>query len=65
MYIEFQIYTAAAIKTCILWDTAPYSRLKMEQHLLCLLSAHVGFLAYYLTLKVEAICSSETPIDFQ
>jgi hypothetical protein len=52
-YIGFMVLTAVVMKSTFFW--------------LCLLSAFVlvSYSAYSSTLKMEAICSSETSVDFQ
>jgi hypothetical protein len=63
-YVGFEVLTAVVMKSTIFWDITPCSPLKVK---LCLPLAFtlVSCSAYSSTLKMLAICSSETVIDFQ
>jgi hypothetical protein len=73
--VGFEVLTAVVMKCTIFWYIAPCSPLKVNRrfrgtcllHLLCLPHAFtlVSYSAYSSALKMEAMCSSETPVDFQ
>jgi hypothetical protein len=75
-YAGFEVFTMVVMESTIFWDITPCSPLKFNRrfggtyrlHLQGLLATcfHAGFLlAYFSTLKMEAICSSETTFHFQ
>jgi hypothetical protein len=73
-YIGIEVLTAVVMKSSIFWDITPCSTSKAGRRFggICLhhqgllpTSSLVSCLAYYLTLKMEATCSSETSVDFQ
>jgi hypothetical protein len=51
-YVGFEVLTAVVMKSAILWDTTPCSPLKFNRR-------------FGVTRQIEAICSSETSVDFQ
>jgi hypothetical protein len=55
IYVRFEVLTAVIMKGSIFWDITPCSPLKVNR---C-------FGGTYYFLKMEAVCSSETSIDFQ
>jgi hypothetical protein len=57
--MEFEVLTSVVMKCTIIWDITPCSPLKAPAFTL------VSCLAYSSTLKMEAICFSETSVDFQ
>jgi hypothetical protein len=68
-YVGFEVLTPVGMKSSIFWDITPCSPLEVSRHFegicqaeLCLPPAFmlVSCLAYPSTLKIEAICSSET-----
>jgi hypothetical protein len=75
--VEFEVLRAVVLKSTIFWDITPCSPLKVNrrfggtyrkawwqaslQHALTLVSCS----AYFSTLKMEAICFSETLVDSQ
>jgi hypothetical protein len=72
--VGFEVLTAVVMKSNIFWDITPCSPLQVNRHfggtyrlhLFCLPSAFtlVSCSAYSSTLKIEAICSSETSVHF-
>jgi hypothetical protein len=79
--VGFEVLTLVVIKSSVFCDITPYSPLKVNRSfwekcrlhlqqvasrtLLATCFTLVSCLAYSSTLKMEAICSSETPVDFQ
>jgi hypothetical protein len=57
-YVGFEVLTAVVVKSTTLWDITPYSPLPPAFIL-------ASSSAYSSALKMEAICSSETSVDFQ
>jgi hypothetical protein len=71
LYVGFEVLTAVVMKSTIFWDITPCCPLKVNRRFggtYRLFSAcfHAGSCsAYSSTLKMEAICSSETSVEFQ
>jgi hypothetical protein len=70
--VGFEVLTAVVMKSCTFWDVTQCSPLTVNQRLEAQHgqheagSKHVGSrLAYSLTLKLEAICSSESSVYFR
>jgi hypothetical protein len=75
--VRFKVLTAVVMKSKTFWDITPCSPLSVNRrfggtyrlHLQQMLatSFHSGFFLklYFSTLKMEAICSSETSVDTQ
>jgi hypothetical protein len=63
-FVGFAVLTAVVMKSTIFWDIMPCSPLKVNRELPPAFTL-VSCLAYSSTLKVEAICSSETSVRFQ
>jgi hypothetical protein len=59
--VGFEVVTAVVIKSTIFWDITPCSPLKVNRRAFTLVSCS----AYSSILTMEAICSSETSVDFQ
>jgi hypothetical protein len=59
-YVGLEVFTALVMKSNIFWDMTPCSPLSVSQLATCLLAELISS-----TLKMEAICSSETSIDTQ
>jgi hypothetical protein len=73
-HVGFEVLTAVFIESTTFWDITSYTRIPLKvnrrfggTYLLCLPPAFtlVSCSAYSSTLKMEAICSSETSVDFQ
>jgi hypothetical protein len=68
-HVGFQVPTEVVMKSTIFWDITPCSQLKVNRRFggpLLATCFHAGFLlGLFSTLKMEAICSSETSVDFQ
>jgi hypothetical protein len=64
--IVLEVVTPLVMKSNVFWDITPYSSLKVSRRFTGLPPsfALVTCLAYS-TLKMKAICSSETSVDFQ
>jgi hypothetical protein len=60
-----EVLTAVAMKSTIFWDITPSSPLKVNRSLLATFFHAGSFSAYSSTLKMEAICSSRTSVNFQ
>jgi hypothetical protein len=74
MFVKgFEVVTVMVVKTSIFWDITPCSpftvnrRFKEHVGSICLPPAFtlVSCRAYCSNLKMEATCSSKTPVDFQ
>jgi hypothetical protein len=63
--LGYEVLTALVMKSTIFWDTTSCSPLKVKKVYLPPASTLVFCSAYSLILKMEAICSSETSIDYQ
>jgi hypothetical protein len=66
--VRYEVLTAVVMKISIFWDITPCRPLKVNRRFwgTCRLHLYVeSCLAYSLTLKTEAMCSSETSADFQ
>jgi hypothetical protein len=73
--VGFEVLTAVVMKSIIFWNITPCSPLRVNRrfggtyrlHLQAPLATcfHAGFLAYFSTLKMEAICSSEKSVGSQ
>jgi hypothetical protein len=66
--VGFEVLTAVVTKISVFWDITPWSQLKVSRPFggLRLSPAFtlVSCVAYFLTLKTEATCYSETSTDF-
>jgi hypothetical protein len=58
--VRFEVLTAMVMKSTIFWDTTPCSRALLPTAFRLVFCS-----AYSSALKMEAICSSETSVDFQ
>jgi hypothetical protein len=63
-YVGFKVLTAVVMKTFIFWDITLCIRLKLRQSLRYVCFMLIPYLACSSTLKMEAICSSETSVFF-
>jgi hypothetical protein len=57
--VGVEVCTTVVIRRPVFWDKTAYSPLLATSFML------VSYMAYFLTLKMEAICSSKTLVDFQ
>jgi hypothetical protein len=60
-YVGFEVLTAVVMESTIFWDMTPCSPLSANRPTFMLVSGS----AYFSTLKMEAISSSETSFDSQ
>jgi hypothetical protein len=64
IFVGFEVYTAVVIKSTIFWDITLCSPVCVNRR--ChLLARWFPAELIYSTLKMEAICSSETSVDTQ
>jgi hypothetical protein len=67
-HIESEVLTVVTVKSSVFWDITLCSPVKVNWHfgdaLLAAWFTLVSCLAYSLTLKIEAICSSKMSVDF-
>jgi hypothetical protein len=67
LYVGSEVLTAVIMKSYIFWDITWCGLLKVNEHWRNMSpeATLLSCLAYSSTLKMEAICSSETSVDFQ
>jgi hypothetical protein len=63
--VGFEVFTAVVMKRSVFWGITPCSPLKVKEALLSTCFHATFLLGYSSTLKIEAICWSETFSDFQ
>jgi hypothetical protein len=59
MFVRFQVLTAASMKFRVFWDVAPCSHVEVYRHFRGAYCLHL-----YGTLKMEAVCTSKTSVNF-
>jgi hypothetical protein len=60
--VRFQVLTAITVKIIVVWDVTPCSLVDISRYhegMYCL-TLSIGELGHYSTVKMEAVCSSET-----